>query len=122
MSLTPEMVAMCRDAMLEAGIPKSVVDEITTTRDRDRDRLRRIRATRSLDERYGPFPDGLIEHEKRELYNKIVWHLIDEGIASVRETRGFGEVEFSLDITVVTPYGWTPPAKVDDSKPIRVRR
>lgn len=120
MSLSPEVVAMCMDAMLAAGIPTSVVDEITTTRDR---RLRIIRATWRLDEKYGPYPDGLVEAERRKLYEKIVWHLLEEGIASVRETvERDGSREFTLDITVVTPLGWTPPAKLDDSKPIRVRR
>lgn len=61
--------------------------------------------------------------ERHQLYAKIVWHLIEEGIASVRETvERDGSREFRLDITVVTPHGWTPPAKVDDGKPIRVRR
>ena len=119
MSLTPEMVAMCRDAMFEAGIPRSVVDEITTTRDG----LRTIRATSRFDEKYGPYPEGAVASERRRLYEKIVWHLIEEGIAGVRETvERDGSRAFVLDITVVTPHGWTPPAKLDDSKPIRVRR
>lgn len=117
-SLTPEEVAMCRDAMLEAGIPKSVVDEITITRDR----LRTVRATSRIDEKYGPYPEGAVASERHQLYAKIVWHLIEEGIASVRETvERDGSREFRLDITVVTPHGWTPPTKSDDDKPIRVR-
>lgn len=107
MSLTAEEIAMCRDALLEAGVPTGVIDRLLWTKDR----LRRIRATGRLDERYGPFQDGLIESEKQDLYRRMVRYLIEEGIAEVKETRGFGEIVFSLDLTVLTPPGWKPSAK-----------
>lgn len=108
MSLTAEEIAMCRDALLEAGVPTEVVDRLLWTKDR----LRRFGATERLHERYGPYHEGLIESMKHKLHRNIVGLLIEEGVTEVKEVRGFGEIDLSLNLTVLTPPGWKPPAKV----------
>lgn len=98
---------MCRDALHETGVPTGVIDRLLWTKDR----LRRIRATERIDERYGPYPDGLVGSVKHMLYQNILGHLIEQGIADVKETRNFGNSLFSLELTVLTPPGWKPHAK-----------
>jgi hypothetical protein len=106
--LTPDEVALCRDALLEAGVPLRVVDELTATRVRYTGKTRTLRAICALPTWFTL--EGARSHRERShLYQQIVQHLVDSGLAPVVEQLDqFGDRILSLDVTVVPPPGWSP--------------
>lgn len=98
--LKPEEAALCRDVLLEAGVPVEVVDELTAQRVRYIERTRTLRATRRFEEQN----EIVRAEERRYLYQQIVQHLVDSGIAQVAELIDEdGNHVLSLDVTVVLP-------------------
>lgn len=108
MSLTPEEIAMCMDAMLEAGVPQRVVEELVSIRNR----LHKIGYVQTIDDRFVRAEPGF-RYVRDKMYIELSKKLIEDGVAGISEdlSRFHVDRELRLELTVLTPPGWKPPTK-----------
>jgi hypothetical protein len=98
----PEEIALCRDVLLEAGVPQSIVYELTELRDR----IQILRITRAIDDAYIAISPGVVEHARRSIYYDLAKGLVDQGVATISERRGALQVEITLSLPVIVPLNW----------------
>ena len=111
MSLTPVEVAMCRDALLEAGVPDKIVEAFVGLPER----VRVIRATYLLPYYQAISADSdLKEDVWARLWGDAANKLNENGFGSktMISTHNLDAVEYALKLYVLTPPEWTQPAKV----------
>lgn len=106
--MTPNEIAMCKDALEAAGVPQWVIAKIVWY-ERTRSGTQRFGVKSVLPSSTGTLPKATVDREKSNLYRKLVLHLVNNDIADFRETERYGAIECSLELNVVPPTGWTPP-------------
>lgn len=108
MSLTPTEVAMCLDALLEAGVPQQIVDEFIDTRGL-RDRIQAIRVDAMIDAAAIEMNRGIIKHTEARMARDLGPHLVSEGLATLEETPFTVHLQHRVRLTlsVLAPHGWT---------------
>lgn len=112
MSLAPEEIAMCRDALLEAGVPTKIVAELIDFGG-FMDRVRVIRATQTLT--YQQIISGYKSQEaaRVSLWRQLSHELNSKGLVTktTREEPGLMVAELGLEVSVLTPR-WRAPHEV----------
>jgi hypothetical protein len=113
MSLTPDEIAMCRDALLEAGVPQRIVAELIDFGG-FMGRVRVVRATQALTYQQAISRYQSQEEARVSLWRQLAHELNNNGLVTktTREEPGLMVVELGLEVSVLTPRGCHPPAKV----------
>lgn len=110
MSLTPTEVAMCLDALLEAGVPQRIADEFIDLRGL-RERVQTIRVDSMLDDAVIAMDRGIIKHTEDLMARDLGLHLVSEGLArlDLEATPFITHLQHRVRLTlsVLAPHGWT---------------
>lgn len=111
MSLTAEEIAMCRDALLEAGVPQRVVTEFVEIRDR----IRVVCCERKISNwklMQNVHVADAIRYMKDTMYMELAQELTEAGVWKVIENQTQDTLNIRIELPVLTPPGWKPPSKV----------
>jgi len=109
--MKPEEIAMCRDALLEKGVPQKTVDAFVGLHER----VRVIDVTHLLTYHRAISGDPNVEAEVwASLWKSIATKLDENGLyaKTMISTHNLDAAEYALKLYVLTPPEWTPPAKV----------
>jgi len=103
--MKPEEIAMCRDALLEAGVPDKIVSDLIHFAELG-DRTQILMLKKTVDDFYAAAETTLIDSIKRSMHFDLAKALVDQGVAEITERRTNLQTEITLSLPVVVPLGW----------------